>query len=123
MAVDFQNLMSSPTAAYSEALRFFNGNGMLNDALLRLVRDLERQSIDYAIIGAVALNQHGFQRLTVDIDLLLSVEGLERFREKLVGLGYRPAFEGARKKFRSVQEIIPIAIISAGEFPGERLRE
>ena len=111
--------MSSPTAAYSEALRFFNGNGMLNDALSRLVRDLERQSIDYAIIGAVALNQHGFQRLTVDIDLLLSVEGLDRFREKLVGLGYRPAFEGARKKFRTVQENIPIDIISAGEFPGD----
>ncbi len=119
MAVDFPTLMSSPTAAYSEALRFFNGNGMLNDALLRLVRDLERQSIDYAIIGAVALNQHGFQRLTVDIDLLLSVEGLDRFREKLVGLGYRPAFEGARKKFRTVQENIPIDIISAGEFPGD----
>ncbi len=111
--------MSSPTAAYSEALRFFNGNGMLNDALSRLVRDLERQSIDYAIIGAVALNQHGFQRLTVDIDLLLSAEGLDRFREKLVGLGYRPAFEGARKKFRTVQENIPIDIISAGEFPGD----
>ncbi len=119
MAVDFQTLMSSPTAAYSEALRFFNGNGMLNDALLRLVRDLERHSIDYAIIGAVALNQHGFQRLTVDIDLLLSVEGLERFREKLVGLGYRPAFEGARKNFRTAQENIPIDIISAGEFPGD----
>ena len=113
--------MSSPTAAYSEALRFFNGNGMLNDALARLVLDLERQSIDYAIIGAVALNQHGFQRLTVDIDLLLSVEGLDRFREKLVGLGYRPAFEGARKKFRTVRENIPIDIISAGEYPGDGL--
>ncbi len=111
--------MSSPTAAYSEALRFFNGNGMLNDALSRLVLDLERNAIDYAIIGAVALNQHGFQRLTVDIDLLLSIEGLDRFREKLVGLGYRPAFEGARKKFRTTQENIPIDIISAGEFPGD----
>ena len=92
---------------------------MLNDALSRLVRDLDRNSIDYAIIGAVALNQHGFQRLTVDIDLLLSVEGLDRFREKLVGLGYRPAFEGARKKFRTTHENVPIDIISAGEFPGD----
>ena len=119
MAVDFQSLMSSPTAAYSEALRFFNGNGMLNDVLSRLALDLDRNSIDYAIVGAVALNQHGFQRLTVDIDLLLSVEGLERFRERLVGLGYRPAFEGARKKFRTTQENVPIDIISAGEFPGD----
>ncbi|CAN5365342.1 hypothetical protein BH10ACI2_BH10ACI2_07770 [soil metagenome] len=119
MEVDFPTLMSSPTAAYSEALRFFNGTGMLNDALSRLVLDLDQQSIDYAVIGGVALNQHGFQRLTVDIDLLLSVEGLEHFREKLVGLGYRPAFEGAKKKFRTTRENIPVDIISAGEFPGD----
>src|SRR5688500_2148276 len=101
MAIDFQTLISSPTAAYAEGLRFFNGTGMLNDALSKLAQDLDRQHIDYAVIGAVALNQHGFQRFTSDIDVLLTRTGLEEFSEKLVGLGYRPAFEGARKKFRT----------------------
>lgn len=119
MDVDFQTLMSSPTAAYAEAVRFFNGNGMLNDALSRLARDLESHEIDYAVIGAVALNQHGFQRLTVDIDVLLTKDGLERFREELVGIGYRPAFEGAKKKFRTTTENIPVDIITTGEFPGD----
>ena len=119
MAADFQTLMSSPTAAYAEAVRFFNGNGMLNDALSRLVRDLESHEIDYAVIGAVALNQHGFQRLTVDIDVLLTKEGLDRFRDKLVGLGYRPAFEGAKKKFRTTKENIPVDVITTGEYPGD----
>lgn len=92
---------------------------MLNDALGRLAADLDARGIDYAVIGAVALNQHGFQRLTVDIDILLGIDGLERFRNELVGLGYRPAFEGARKKFTITRENIPLEIITAGEYPGD----
>lgn len=121
MAVDYQNLISSPVAAYAEGLKFFNGTGMLNDALSRLVRDLERNGIDYAVIGAIALNQHGYRRFTEDIDLLMTREGLDKFRDKLVGLGYRPAFEGAKKKFRTTEENIPVEIITAGEFPGDGL--
>ncbi len=120
MTVDFQSLISSPSAAYDEALKFFGGTGMINDALGRLARDLARHNIDYAVVGAVALNQHGFQRLTVDIDLLMSVEGLDRFVKELIGLGYRPAFPGARKKFRT-SENIPIDIITTGEYPGDGL--
>jgi hypothetical protein len=121
MAVDFQTLISSPTAAFSEGLRFFSGTGMLNEALFRLARDLERHDIDYAVVGAVALNQHGFQRFTSDIDLLLTRPGLEQFREKLVGLGYRPSFEGAKKKFRTTEANVPLDVITAGEFPGDGL--
>ena len=67
MAVDFQTLIASPTFAYAEGLRFFRGEGMINDALKRLVADLERNHIDYAVIGAVALNQHGYRLFTEDI--------------------------------------------------------
>lgn len=121
MAADFQTLISSPRAAYAEGLQFFNGTGMLNDALSKLVRDLDEQDIDYAVIGAVALNQHGFQRFTTDIDLLMTRDGLDRFRKTLVGLGYRPTFEGAKKKFRTTEENVPVEIITAGEFPGDGL--
>lgn len=121
MAVDFQALLSSPGLAYAEGLKFFRGEGMINDALKRVVADLERNDIAYAVIGAVALNQYGYRRFTEDIDLLLTKEGLEKFRETLVGLGYRPAFTGARKKFRTTEENIPIEIITSGEFPGDGL--
>lgn len=121
MSVDFQTLISSPTAAYAEGLRFFSGTGMLNDALTNLTKDLERHGIEYVVIGAVALNQHGFRRFTEDIDLVLTREGLERFRDKLVGLGYRPAFEGAKKKFRTTNSNVPVEIISSGEYPGDGL--
>lgn len=94
---------------------------MINDALKRLAADLDRNGIEYAVIGAVALNQHGYHRFTEDIDLLLTREGLDEFREKLVGLGYRPAFPDAKKKFRTAQDNIPVEIITAGEFPGDGL--
>lgn len=121
MAVDFQTLISSPTNAYAEGLRFFRGDGMINDALKHIADDLDRNGIDYAVIGAVALNNHGYRRFTEDIDLLMTKGGLEKFTTTLVGLGYRPAFTGATRKFRTTGENIPVEIITSGEFPGDGL--
>lgn len=121
MAVDFQTLISSPANAYAEGLRFFRGDGMINETLKRLIDDLDRNKIDYAVIGAVALNNHGYRRFTEDIDLLLTKAGLARFTETLVGLGYRPAFAGATRKFRTMAENVPVEIITSGEFPGDGL--
>ncbi|MCI0525165.1 MAG: nucleotidyltransferase family protein, partial [Acidobacteria bacterium] len=116
---DFQQILTSPTLTWQEGFDFFHGKGMIKNALLRLVADLEKHGIDYNLIGAAALNQHGYQRFTVDIDVLMSPQGLQKFQDELVGLGYRPAFEGAKKKFRSTQENVPVEIIVAGEYPGD----
>ena len=118
-SIDFQEIISLPVSAYEEGLRFFMGQGTLNETLRRIVKDLESHGIDYNLIGAVALNQYGYRRFTEDIDLLLTKEGLEKFRSELVGLGYRPAFEGAPKKFGTTRENVPIEIITAGEYPGD----
>jgi predicted nucleotidyltransferase len=117
--VDFQDIISSPVLTYEEGLRFFKGKGMLNETLRKLAKDLEDRGIDYSVIGAVALNQHGYRRFTEDIDLLLTREGLKKFQNELVGLGYRPAFEGATKKFRTTAENVTVEIITAGEYPGD----
>ena len=111
--------MANPTATYDEATRFFRGEGGLNQTLQQLAADLDERGIAYALIGAVALNQHGYRRFTSDIAILLAPAGLERFRAELVGRGYRPAFEGARKKFRATAENVPIEIITSGEYPGD----
>jgi hypothetical protein len=116
---DFQQILASPDQAWDEGLSFFQGKGMINTTLRRLVADLESHGIDYNLVGAAALNRHGYQRFTVDIDLLLSPEGLQKFQDELVGRGYRPAFEGAKKKFRSTSENVPIDIIVTGEYPGD----
>lgn len=117
--LDFEQVLASPNAAYEEGMAFFRGQGMLNQALLRLVADLERNGIAYAVIGAIALNRHGYERFTVDIDVLMTKEGLQKFRDQLVGLGYRPAFPGATKQFKSSQDNVRVEIITAGEYPGD----
>lgn len=116
---DFQQILTSPDLTWQEGFDYFQGKGMINSALRRLVADLDNHGIDYNLVGAAALNQHGYQRFTVDIDLLLSPEGLQKFQDELVELGYRPAFSGAKKKFRSTKENVPIDIIVAGEYPGD----
>ncbi|HLM02634.1 MAG TPA: hypothetical protein VK400_16390 [Pyrinomonadaceae bacterium] len=119
MRTDFQKVLDSPAAAYQEGLRFFMGEGILNETLRRVAKDLENHAIEYSVIDAVALNNYGCRRFTEDIDLLLTKEGLEKFRREMVGLGYRPAFAGATRKFRTTAENVTVEIITAGEFPGD----
>ncbi len=119
MKTDFQDILASPADTYEEGLRFFRGEGMSNQTLRRLVADLDTHRIDYSVIGAVALNQHGYRRFTEDIDLLMTPEGLERFRVELVGRGYRPGFAGATRKFRDTEQNVPIKVITSGEYPGD----
>ena len=119
MRTDFQQIIDSPVLAYQEGLRFFMGEGILNETLRRVVKDLENCGIDYSLIDAVALNNYGYRRFTEAIDLLLTREGLEKFQKELVDLGYCPAFEGATKKFRTTEENVPVEIMTAGEFPGD----
>lgn len=66
---------------HAEGLRYFVGEGELNNVLRRLCADLKRYGIDYIVIGAVALMAHGYWRFTEDINLVLTPEGLETFHQ------------------------------------------
>lgn len=109
----------SVLGSYAEGQRYFMGEGKLNNALARLVADLKEHEIDYVVIGAIALMAYGYPRFTEDIDLILDSEGLDRFHSELVGLGYSPAFQGARKRLRATRDGTPIEVIAAGEYPGD----
>jgi putative nucleotidyltransferase-like protein len=109
----------SVRATYAEGQRYFMGEGRLNDTLAQLVEDLRTHEIDYMVIGALALLAHGYPRFTEDIDIVLTPEGLQRFHQELVGLGYVPAFEGAKKRLRSTRDGTPVELIAAGEYPGD----
>jgi hypothetical protein len=113
------NSDTSPVEMYEEARRYFMGKGRLNRTLERLAADLEEHGIQYAVIGAGALLAHGYQRLTVDVDVLMTREGLEKVHAELIGLDYAPAFPGAKKKIRSTIDGVRIDIMITGEFPGD----
>jgi hypothetical protein len=104
---------------YQEGLRLFMGEGELNQTLARLVRNLEEHSIDYMVVGAIALIAHGYRRFTEDIDLVMTGESLDTFHRELIGLGYAPRFPGARKRLRSTVDGVSIDVITSGEYPGD----
>src|SRR5947209_16497537 len=111
--------MQSVSDNYEESRRYFMHEGILNKSLDRLVADLKSHEIDYVVIGALALLAHGYPRLTEDIDLVVTTEGLDKFHEQLIGLGYVPAFPGARKRLRSTKDGVKIDVITTGEYPGD----
>ena len=59
-----------------------------SSAAAAIAERLTQAGIDYAIAGAIALGEHGFKRLTVDVDVLIRREGLDRFTAEWLGRGY-----------------------------------
>ena len=107
-------------AGAREATRFFMGESDVQRALEKVARLLEEDGIPYAIIGAMALNAYGYRRVTVDVDLLLTPEGLAAFKAKHLGLGYVLKFPGS-KGIRDTENGVPIDVVLAGEYPGDGL--
>lgn len=105
-------------AGAEEATRFFMGESDVQRALEKVVRLLEEDGIPYAVIGAMALNAYGYRRVTVDVDLLLTREGLEAFQSKHLGLGYVQKFPGS-KGLRDTENGVPIDVVITGEYPGD----
>jgi hypothetical protein len=102
---------------------FFVKKGIVFETMRRLAQRLDAEGIPYAVIGGMALAAHGYVRMTLDVDILLTPQGLARFRDKLVGRGFVADFPGAEKSFRDTETNIKIKIITAGEFPGDGLQK
>jgi hypothetical protein len=100
------------------AKRFFMGEADVQRALERLARWLDEKGIPYAVIGAMALNEWGYRRVTVDIDILLAPEGLRTLRSELLGRGYVEKFPGSRG-LRDTDAGVNVDIVLAGEYPGD----
>jgi hypothetical protein len=101
-----------------DAERFFMGEGQVQKALEKLVRTLDEHGIPYAIIGAMALNEFGYRRMTVDIDVLLTADGLAVLRAKTLGRGYVEKFPGSRG-LRDPEHGVDIDVVLSGSFPGD----
>lgn len=93
--------------------------GDVYETLRALVSRLDQEGLDYAVIGAMALAAHGYRRFTEDVDILLRPETLASFREKLLGLGYLPAFSEAQKTFRDTRTGVKIEVMTTGDYPGD----
>lgn len=94
------------------------GESRVHDALVALVARLDELDIPHAILGALALNAYGYLRATVDVDVLVTREGLERFRAAALGRGYLEKFPGSRGVRDTVRNV-EIDIVLAGDYPGD----
>lgn len=110
---------SSLWDVYREGSRFFMKEGDVYETLRALVERLNRERLDYAVIGAMALVAHGYRRFTEDVAILMTPETLRLFREKLLGLGYLPASSDAAKTFRDTRTGVKIEVMTTGEYPGD----
>ena len=102
-----------------EASEYYMARGDVFTTLQNLAHRLEDAKIPYALVGGLALAAHGFVRMTQDVDLLMTQEGLDAFKEKFLGRGYLLAFSGAKKTFRDTETQVRIEILVTGDYPGD----
>jgi hypothetical protein len=96
---------------------FFDKRSPQHQTMRRLARRLKKARIPYAVMGAMAVNAHGAERTTKDVDILLTQEGLERFRQEFVGDEYDPV-ERRPRRFTERQSGVTIDILVTGRYPG-----
>src|SRR5262245_42025193 len=82
--------------AIREAGRFFMRDDAVHRSLRKITAELGRLEIPYAVAGGMALVAHGYDRTTVDVDVLLPATALPKVHAGLDGLGYLPPFPGSQ---------------------------
>ncbi|MGH9931289.1 MAG: hypothetical protein ACREA9_18940 [Pyrinomonadaceae bacterium] len=84
----------------------------ITDELRALVAGLDKQNIDYALCGGMAMAVHGLARTTIDIDLLILAEALDDVVTIAKFLGYNirgkdMSFANGAVEIRRVSKIDP----------------
>ncbi|MFQ5504678.1 MAG: hypothetical protein ACE5F1_07780 [Planctomycetota bacterium] len=105
-------------AALAYAQQFFMGSADVQRAATRLTARLRELGIPYAICGGLAVAAHGHVRVTQDVDILLTPDGLRRFKEACLGRGWLERFEGSRG-LRDTEENVTIDVLLSGDYPGD----
>lgn len=96
---------------------FFEGKDEVHKTMHRLQRRLRRAGIPYAVVGGMAVNAHGHERTTKDVDVLLTPEGFEAFQQTFVPKNYVP-IAGRTRQFIDRVNNKQVDVLVAGRFPG-----
>ena len=70
----------------------------LFEELLQLTSRLDEEQVEYALCGGLAMAVHAFPRATLDIDILIEPETLERAKTVAKGIGF--SFDAGLMKFQ-----------------------
>ena len=60
---------------------------------LDLFRELQKHDVQYVVVGGIAINLHGVERATMDVDLVLAMDeaNLQRFLRAAAELDLKPS--------------------------------
>lgn len=105
-------------AAIRAASRFFMKDDPVHQTLKAIARRLTELQIPYCIAGGMALVAHGYDRTTVDVDVIVTEEGLSAIHQNLEGRGYLRPFSNS-KNLRDTETQVRIEFLVAGRFPGD----
>jgi hypothetical protein len=94
------------------------GEAEAQKAVRKLVSILEKEGLPYAIIGALALNEYGYKRVTVDVDLIMREADLQAFKRRWIGKGYAERVAGTGKLI-DTEFNVRVDVLSTGRFPGD----
>jgi hypothetical protein len=97
---------------------FLMGEAKVQETLRRLARRLEELEVEFALVGGLAVAVRGHLRLTVDVDVLITADGLARFKQTWLGRGYVEKFAGSRG-VKDAETGVAIDFLVAGQFPGD----
>jgi hypothetical protein len=113
-----QRLKDDRSWSMEEGDRHFHRDDSVFKTMRKIAGRLDELDVPYAVAGGMSLEAHGFRRLTVDVDILVTREGLKIIHEGLEGLGYLPPFIGS-KNLRDTQYGVRVEFLIAGEYPGD----
>jgi hypothetical protein len=118
-AARFPERRSSFSERLKEIDRFFAGRSEVHRTMRSLAQRLDKASVAYAVYGGMAVNAHGHQQTTDDVDILLTPEGLRQFREELERW-YQPTRFRQGRRFLDRANGVPIDVVVSGHCPGMR---
>jgi len=100
---------------------FLDKTGPVRETYEALCTNLRSEGIDYVVIGAFALSAHNFERATMDVDLCVRPDDLERFRTRFLGREYQ-SVEGRSRRFYDPQTGITFDLLVSGALAGRSAR-
>jgi len=105
------------TARLKEISMFFDGRSKQHKTMRRLVQNLEKAGIAYAILGGMAVNAHRHERTTKDVDVLVTQAGFNEFRRRFVPRTYDPV-PGHPRRFFDRRHDCTFDLLQTGLYPG-----
>ena len=80
-ALTLEGMDGKFTSLVRDVDEFLMGESKVHETLSRLARRLAELDVEFAIAGGLAVGFRGHLPLTVDVDVVITRAGLERFKE------------------------------------------